>query len=73
VVKRLFKAKFRRETPSRGLTLHDVLISFAHQKAADPRDHVYGLLGLVTNWGSVPLYPDYASTTAEVLPAQPQL
>jgi hypothetical protein len=54
---------WRRE--NRGVKLNSLLQIFRYRQATDPRDKVYGLLSLVTDWGNgTPIIPDYKSTTA---------
>lgn len=49
------------------LLLWELLIMFRSQEATDPRDKVYALLGLVTEWlKKKPLLPDYSLTASEV-------
>ncbi|KAH8893566.1 hypothetical protein GQ53DRAFT_839988 [Thozetella sp. PMI_491] len=49
------------------LTLLSLLLRFCQRQASDPRDIIYGMLGLVTHWdGDEPITPDY-SKPLEVL------
>jgi len=42
------------------ISLEHLLRQFRHREATNPRDKVYGLLGLVNDWGvEQPLVPDY--------------
>jgi hypothetical protein len=53
---------------SDAMTLSQVMKQSVGRDATDPRDHVYGLLGLVTNWyRNAPLVPDYSKSIQEIL------
>jgi hypothetical protein len=54
----------RVETDNYISSLMDVLARFRYAKATDPRDMIYGLLGLVSE--EHPVMVDYSKTTAEV-------
>src|SRR5271168_973238 len=44
------------------LSLGDVLASLRRSRATDPRDMIYGLLGLIPN---SPIQPDYSKATTQ--------
>jgi len=46
------KKSYKRETK---MTLHDVIFTFHRFECEDPRDHVYGLMGLVRQDQKVPV------------------
>jgi hypothetical protein len=53
---------------SDAMTLLQIMVQSVGRDATDPRDQVYGLLGLVTNWyKKPPLVPDYNRTIQEIL------
>ncbi|KAH0537545.1 hypothetical protein FGG08_005680 [Glutinoglossum americanum] len=50
-----------------GMTIYDVVSGgLDRRQATDPRDHIYGLLGLVTKWGTERIVPDYSLTVSQV-------
>jgi hypothetical protein len=52
---------------SDAMTLFKIMAQSVGRDATDPRDQVYGLLGLVTNWyKKPPLVPDYKRTIQEI-------
>ncbi|KAH7046060.1 hypothetical protein B0J12DRAFT_757484 [Macrophomina phaseolina] len=47
------------------VSLYRLRYNFNMQQATDRRDLIYGLLGLVNDWGSVaPITPDYSKATS---------
>lgn len=58
------RAQFRAKEPS---TLEAMVRSFRYRAASNPRDKIYALLPLVTDWGDQPcLSPDYAKSPRQV-------
>lgn len=49
----------------KGLELPQIILSCVHTLCWDPRDRIYGLLGLATGTG-LEVYPDYRRTASEV-------
>ncbi|KAH8665167.1 heterokaryon incompatibility protein-domain-containing protein [Tricladium varicosporioides] len=57
----------RDEHRSRTTTLLGALEAFVNRDASDPRDKVFALLGLVTDWGGQsPMIPDYSLKVLDV-------
>ena len=49
------------------VSLAQLLLAFRHRQATDPRDKVYSLLRLVTEWhGAAPVVADYGKSVEEV-------
>lgn len=50
------------------ISFSKLIKTLSNFKATDPRDLVYGILGMVTNWGTVaPLIPDYKQSLCTVI------
>ncbi|KAI1096748.1 HET-domain-containing protein [Rostrohypoxylon terebratum] len=50
------------------ISLSDLTTNIATSAATDPRDLIYGLLGMVTDWGTIdPLVPDYKLSLHKVM------
>jgi hypothetical protein len=58
--------RLQRTSPSRGFDLPTILATFRNSKCSDPRDKVYGLLGLSSNEWKDSLYPDYRRSLPEL-------
>jgi len=66
-IDQIFQLKIHYEESTQNITIGNILLKlFGKQKATDPRDYVYGLLGLVSKPERRNISPDYTLNTTDV-------